>query len=314
MSVREHQQRISIGLPKELIAALVEAGTGIAPCQDLWKGETQLVGFSDYKLDGSYSMSTLYVMTTRDWEALCARLQAVREQFSVSSRVLEYKKRNKWQRHWPQAINPWMETIMDVPGIAVSVAISKEILSDFGYRELLTKATKSLRESGTNLNGRMLANAAIQLAPFLIIAPVLPKVGALAWYSDHDALTSGGMSQRFMDLAVENLELGGSSISLGCPCYPQSIRLPEEVQLGLSFPDIVCGVLPEWLSARDVASNSRNTTLDESGFQLLAAVAQLSSASSANSRGGRLHISVVDKTACGWIHRPVSMKVSSDSP
>ncbi len=303
----------TLSIQPELASALRESGQDMREFTQLLGRDEQLFGFTDFRERGPYSTSTLYVVTQSGWDALVQQLLEVRSVWNVESRTLQYKSRNSWQRLWKEAIDPWLLAIKQTPGIAICVAVSKELISRSDVREFLTEVTKSQREVGSRLTGKSLCTSMMKLTPFLVAAPALPRRGAFAWYSDHDVLTSGAMSDIFMEYAMDLLSLGGSSLNLMFPSYQQHVRLPENVQMALSVPDLVSGVLSDWLADRDIETTAENTALDPAGFQLLAGLAQLSSPTETRGTKGRLHIVTLDSnvTEDGWHFDAIKLNTSA---
>lgn len=275
---------------------------------DILGDEEALVGFSDYRESGVYRTSTLYLIALRDWDRLAHQLQAVRQRHNVESRALQYKNRKQWRRLWAEAIDAWLHVFRDTPGLAVCVAFSGKFRASHSYREFLNETNRSLREGGSNITGRVLADAAQKLAPLLVVAPLLQR-GVLTWYSDIDSLLCGDIGQHSIDLALAYLHLGGSDVTLLYPDYMRGGRLPENVELGLSVPDLVCGVLADWLPS-PFRSRTIDSAQDPAAVQILAGLAQMGSLSDNSGPRGKLHISIIDRTDTGWRHD--SLKLSAN--
>jgi hypothetical protein len=225
---------------------------------------------------------------------------------------LQYKNRRSWGRLWPTAIEPWLETLRATPGLCICVAFSSRFLAEADYRALLKRASEQLATDGQEMTGRDLSIAMWKLAPFFIAAPLLQK-GALGWYSDHDTLLHGAVRSILPQMLMHYLDVGGANVSLLIPEYAESTELPSTVECGLSLPDLMCGLLADWLPSPFTTTNVDSSHLDREAFMLLCALAQMGQLSATEGPPLRSHVSVVDRTDQGWIHHSVAFNATPRS-
>lgn len=269
------------------------------PLRDLLGEEEVFFAFSDYKERGRYFTSTLYLTTLGHWQALARRLGEIRSQHRVPFRWLDYKSRQKWDKQRPAAMEAWLEAQREAPGIAICVAVSKRLREQQRFRAFLDQVPQSPPGACGSVTGAARASALWKLSPFFVAAPLL-KQGALAWYSDRDALQRGALGQELFPTLMHYLELGGAKATLVYPEYPETSPLPDAVERVLSLPDLVSGVVADWLPSPFVPAALDRSTLDREAFKVLASLALMGAPSQQEGSPGRLQVCVVGHAESGW--------------
>src|SRR5260370_31729143 len=138
----------------ELQRSFHAAGNAILPLREFLGDEKTLVCFSDYREDGAYATSTLFVTTLTYWDALASRLGEVRASHRVQSGSFQYKNRRDWRRLWPSAIEPWLMAFRDTPSLTVCVGYSKVLRRRDDYRAFVRNSSSSFEQIGAGITAQ----------------------------------------------------------------------------------------------------------------------------------------------------------------
>jgi hypothetical protein len=258
----------------DLVAALGNVGRTLRPLREIVDEAGPLSSFSDYQEEGNYCISTLYLTGQEHWKALTNRLEKIRLSGNVASRALQYKNRKSWGRLWPDSIGPWLAAVIDTPGLAVCVAYSNRFLADSEHTLLRKSAAAQFANEGRDINAKVAIAALKKLLPFFVIAPLLQQM-TLGWASDHDSMLEGGIGEELFETLMSYLDHAGANVSLLHPVYRQSDQLSDEIELALTLPDLVCGVLGKILPSPFTPTSTDLVSLDDETRYLLRAISQM---------------------------------------